>query len=208
MFKRILDIIENNNNTFYDYSTGAKENIKVALWKKALLAIIIAYIFPKLSVNLINSVLTVYSILLGFGFSALFYLVSIKNCEKEVSKDKEKKLPINFEDDLIKEKNSMLVEEIFYNVSYFNITSIALICFSLINMLFICESDFAIRIHLLSIYKFNDLYTVFAESLIDLLRGALFAFIATFYLLIIESLFTFFRVVCRIGYYFDRIIKS
>lgn len=132
----IRGIVRLNADTFYNYRTGKKARVTPRYIAIALIGLLCSVAFNRITSDLYASIISAQAILIGFTFNVLVYLASIeplnvKNSDilEDVSKVK---------------KLNKLAEEIFINLSYFNLVAIISISASL--MLIICMSlsfDFA-----------------------------------------------------------------
>ena len=91
------------------------------------MSLLLTSLLKPIESDVIGSILTVQSILMGFSFSVLFFLMSGNNRQ---SKD----------DEAIETKNKIrrlnkLSKELFFNVSYFNFLAIFSVLFSLVLLL-------------------------------------------------------------------------
>lgn len=190
----MLEIIRNNNFTFYNYRTRKKQNPVARIAVFCAASISMSLLFSKEIGGFLESIITVLSILVGFSFSVLFFLMSGNKAECPRNSPIEIKLK--------SEKISTLHQEIFYNVSYFNIASIVCIIISVILLLPSPSLDWMPTI--IKVAFSERVFKVFTEEYAHLLRN-LFNRLAliVFYFLLIESVYTFFRAVGRVSYYFE-----
>ena len=188
----IKNIIDNNRSTFYNYSTEKMLPSSSRIIKKLIIALVLTALFNKIDKDLINVVLTIYSILIGFSFNILFYLITLNkktNFQQKISIEKQLKL----------KKINRLSEELFYNVSYFNIISILLILISL--SFFVFESA---NINII-ISNFEIEITDVFIKYIKFISSLTYAFI--FYVALTESIYTFIRTIGRVSFFFDETLK-
>ena len=189
------NIVKKNKATFYDFAAEEPLPSKRRVIIKILIALLAAIFFSNLSKDLINITLTVFSILLGFSFNILFYLVTL-------SKDKNEDENLSLEKQLKKERLETLTQELFYNVSYFNLVAVLLILISL--MFFINESvNSSFIADILNLKAMNDLN----EYLLTVKVWTVRIFTFVFYLALIESIYTFVRTIGRVSYFFAEKIK-
>lgn len=191
----LFSIIKKNNATFYDYSTLQTYPIKLRIVLEAVLAIVLTVLFNGVLVKFLAPVVSVQSILVGFGFSVLFFLVG---------SGKEKVSPSDsLEEPLRVEKLNKLSEEIFYNVSYFNLTAIACLCSALLLLLLDLPVDLASS----SPAQYEKILRLVLEVALEVIASALFALHYAvawlFFFLLFESIFTFTRTGLRVSYYFE-----
>jgi hypothetical protein len=134
----------------------------------------------------------VHAILLGFSFNVLFYfLANDKLRAGETGSSIEKKIIIT--------KLNKLSEEIFYNVSYFNIVALFVIAVALLYLLFDSNNE--------EIFLYFKGYPKINTCLIGIGSAFFWLYNALFYFLIVESLSSFGRNITRVSYYFQKIIE-
>lgn len=191
-----LDVIKRNSATFYDYDTGRRHPI----WKRYLVVLIAALVliifFQDVPEAMLQATLAVQSILIGFGFSVMFFLISGSIDAPSQNGSIEIGLKIA--------KLNELAKEIFYNVSYFNVTALVSVAVSLIILLpsidinsisaLIYSRDYFVS---LSKYEFIQR----ANAVLNVIELCS-AFILYFSL--IDSLSPFVRIIGRVNFYFER----
>lgn len=190
----IFNIHKQNSETFYNYATGKKLSLIRQRLYKALIALFMTFLFFEISSGTFSTVVAIYSILVGFSFSILFFLLSI---ELE-NADDEKNLEIK----KIKQKINKLLKELFYNVSYFNLLAVCLIFFSLLSFVFSGTSHWFLKIESL-----NEMFQEYSDEFLVaklLLRGC---YLFTFYYLLINSAYSLLRTTERVSYFFQQKIK-
>lgn len=189
---RIIKIILDNNSTFYNYSSNERISIFKRISIFIIISIFLALVFTKSINDLISNAITVQSILLGFSFSVLFYIAS--------NKEKIKDNYPSIEDKLNHKKMIKLSYEIFSNVSYYNLVAISSLALGLL-IIFLnppTEND-SIKF-ILDFFTFCGLEK---ENLFQIKKIILLSLKALFYFFMIESGYTFLRIVGRIQYLFD-----
>jgi len=125
----LINIIKYNRNTFYDYATNKKLGVLRSYLSKISFSCVISFVCLAPSATFIDATLQVHAIPLGFSFNVLFYfLANDKLRAGETGSSIEKKIIIT--------KLNKLSEEIFYNVSYFNIVALFVIAVALLYLLF------------------------------------------------------------------------
>ena len=191
----LIKIIAQNNLTFYNYATGEPTSIYKRTVVKLALAILISTFFSNLSKDLMGLTLTVFSILLGFSFNILFYLMTL-------NKENVTDLGPSLEAKLKSEKIDNLKQELFYNVSYFNLISIVLILVSL--AIFISDNNNLKS--LLSLFN-SETMLIAQSSLLKAQSVSTKIFTFVFYLTLIECIYTFIRIISRVSYFFEQKIK-
>lgn len=188
----ILDIVKRNNSTFYDNRSDKRVSIFPRILLLALLGLLLSWILGTPSDEVVSSVITVQSILVGFGFSVLFFLVSSAKEDLSASATIENKLR--------KERLNKLSDELFFNISYYNLATF----FSLLLALLFAFDIAPMKLISLSFVNSFD----FLETTKDRLEISVKYFhhllIAIFYFILLESIFTFYRIVVRVNFYFDQ----
>jgi hypothetical protein len=190
----LKNIVSKNNKTFYDYQTEKVQSIAPRLAFTAAVSILLAVMFSAIDDSFVNAVLTVQSILVGFSFSVLFFLLSgaeIKSVSKGSIEQKQKV-----------KKLKTLSEELFYNVSYYNLVAISSVLVALLYLL--PDMDRSSKIPTMVL----ELVTSMTGSQ-DVLSW--FSSIGTWvevavrfilYFLVIEGMYTFWRTVRRVSFFF------
>ncbi|WP_419799158.1 MAG: hypothetical protein ACNI26_05675 [Terasakiella sp.] len=191
----LKSIILNNDETFYNFATGEKLSRKKRVIVKISLSIILSFFFFNIGKDLINAVIAIYAILIGFGFNILFYLLTIK-------KEDHKKDNSSIEHELKVKKINKLTEELFYNVSYFNVIAVALVLLSL--SFFVAESQ---NLASLKAHIMNSKTAFLFPHLLKIKLAIYIVFVFTFYSTLIESAYTFLRTIGRVTFFFDQKIK-
>ena len=190
----IPEIVKQNRSTFYNFST----NEPLSLWRstlaKIMCSILFAILFCQLNKDYLNALITIYAILIGFSFNVLFYLLSTNKIQASPGTTSlEKQLKI--------EKLNKLSNELFYNVSYFNIVSLSLVVTSLV--FFIVDSRIPQFFrHIGEISFIKPISSEIEPYLIYVRVIILFIYRLMLYYLIIESLFSFTRAIERVTFYF------
>jgi hypothetical protein len=193
----LIEIIENNRKTFYCYRTGKASSQALANILKMLAAGCLTALFYVFSESLAGAIITVYAILVGFSFNILFYLAASNEKIPEITNSTED--AVFFEDQIQEYKMRTLSGELFHNVSYFNLVSIALIMMCLGIYFSNCQSIFSI-------------FTIQLDNISPLWEDAKIGFkiiyISLLFLLLIESGYTFLRIIDRVNFYFNGKIKN
>lgn len=193
------DIIRKHNATYYDYDTGKRKPVWFRYVLVALGSICLVIVFKTIPSEMLGALLTVQSILIGFSFSVMFFLLSgsLPTIVDNAS----------IEEELKKDKLARLARELFYNVSYFNVIALISVVLSLVLLLPNIDVDALVewikqRSFLAFLTEAN--WRSFFSTLIDWLKPSLeFALYATF----LESLTSFARTVGRVSFYFERRLK-
>jgi len=188
----LSDIIRRNNSTFYDNRSGNRTPV----WPRYALFTALSGCFALLvgtpSDAVVSSVITVQSILVGFGFSVLFFLVSTEHEDEEASG--------TLEDKTRRRRLNKLSDELFYNISYYNIVTILSVLFAL---------AFAFDIsplsrNLAAATTYLGIGPETKQSISTTLGYIHYIVVWGFYLAFIESIFTFCRIVVRVNFYFSQ----
>lgn len=188
----IIQILERHRKTYYNFATAELNPFWIPKIYQAGFAGFGALVFSPLSHELLQSTLTIYSILIGFSFSVLFHLIS----------QRELPLPANdpaIEAALRKEKLSALHDELFHSVTYFVVSSLTLVSVVLIYYVALSLNDGLVRL----IAKLANSAGI-AVFVVWAFKAAFSFFL---YFLILETGFVFARIVGRVTYYFQQKIK-
>lgn len=195
----IADIFKRNKETFYDQHTKEQQSVNKIMAIELFIALILAVFLCKFNSEMINAFLIVYSILIGFSFNILFYVLSIKSDEFNIATPSlERQLKI--------EKVNTLTREIFYNVSYFNMASIAMVLLSL--LFFIIKSYDAIYWEM--IVDTQAIKTIFSNiyPFGTLIKSSMvFAYKVLFYFVLLESMYSLIRTIGRVAFYFGKRVE-
>lgn len=186
-------IVHRNSSTFYDYRSKQPISVIPKLLLVALFSSIIAALLDNPDTELVSAVITVQSILVGFGFSVLFFLVNSEQLKilKADSLEKQNKT----------KRLNKLSDELFYNVSYYNLVTIFSVLLALAFLLPTTSlPNFATQVcdWLQNMAGDNWRYLTTSTS------AAKYLLVSLFYFLFIESIFTFYRIVIRINFYFSQ----
>jgi len=190
----IESIIRNNNATFYDFDTRKRRSQKPRVAVLTALSIALAILCPKVSDNLLAGFLAVQSILLGFTFNVMFFLVG-QNKEKITE-------PQSIEGQLRAERIKTLYHELFYNVSYFNLVAIM----SIITATGLLLPTMEVPYFLQHVGFFQSYLHWLSTSTVPTVIGTIFndSLMFVFYLLACEVVFSIARVIGRTSFYFER----
>lgn len=193
------EIIKNHNATYYNYDTGKRKSCFLRYFLVSLGSISLVVIFEAVSSEMLGALLTVQSILIGFSFSVMFFLLSgsLPTIEDRGS----------IEAGLKKEKLARLAKELFYNVSYFNVIALVSVLLSLLLLLPSLDIDALVewikKQSYLTFWTESD-WRSFFTTLINWVKPTLeFVLYAT----LLESLTSFARTVGRVSFYFERKLK-
>lgn len=188
----VKEIIQRNNETFYDYQSKKVQSPYGRLFKFFIFSLLVSILFDDLGSAFLNSVLAVQSILIGFSFSVLFFLVSGSISINEQEHSREKKYRV--------ERLNTLATELFYNVAYYNTVSI---CSVVLALLFLLPnlSIFSYVLESKLIQYFLDKVTSSTLGEIKDIGSRVFTLVFVF--LFSDSVFTFFRIVRRVNFFFS-----
>lgn len=189
---RILNIIKKNNETFYNYRTSLPITIRRRILLYIFVSFIVALMLMTEMNEFINAVNGIISILLGFSFSVLFYLASIKQ---------EKNKHDSFEAEHREKRLLKLSNELFHNISYFVAISLLLLATALIIIIPNAKGSF-LNIYTALFGEVGVYYLLKMGLLISFLIRALFFF------LLLETGYTFARIIGRVNFYFEEKIQG
>lgn len=194
----MIGIVRNNNATFYNYNTGKP----VKRWRSIAVVCVLACCFSVLFRNelgsFFGSVAAAQSILVGFSFSVMFFLLSsevVTAPNDAASLEKKQKY----------EKLNKLCEELFYNVSYFNLVAIACVIVSLFLML--PPPAFGILSQFAGDLSGVDVGSAFSQFWSHAKFVTQSSLLFLFYLLMLESFSAFYRTALRVSYFFEQKLK-
>lgn len=194
----MLDIVRNNNATFYNYRTGAPSPV----WRRVALtmfgALLLTIPFHAGLSTFLGSVATAQSILVGFSFNVLFFLVSSSNIAAPFDGG-------SLEKKLKQDKLRILSNELFYNVSYFNFVAIGSVLVSL-SLLLPAPSLNWIRVAI-SAYADAEYLASISGIWAKLREAIAIALVFLFYFLMLESFLTFYRTAVRVSFFFGEKLK-
>lgn len=191
MIARLIKIYQDNEATYYDYSTGVRQPTSGRKVSLLILAAIMAACMDKPVDSFVSLIITVQAILIGFSFSVMFFLVGERQKVQEFSGSREERLR--------KKQLSNLSKEIFWNISYFNVASLigiaAAICLIIKNPIFLI-------IHSMNASGFGMQIN---SQHISLASAATFAFGKfIFAAVLIDSAYSFVRIVGRVNFLFEK----
>jgi hypothetical protein len=190
----LKNIISKNNKTFYNYYTDKPQCIALRLTFTGVVSFLLAIMFSAIDDSFVNAVLTVQSILVGFSFSVLFFLLSgaeIKSITKGSIEQKQKV-----------KKLKTLSEELFYNVSYYNLVAISSVLVALLYLLPDMDQNSKIPTMVIefvtSMAGSQDVLSWFSS----IANWTEMAIRFILYFLVIEGMYTFWRTVRRVSFFF------
>ncbi|MNS64714.1 hypothetical protein D3C72_978510 [compost metagenome] len=189
--------ISRNNATFYDFGSNRRVRIYPRIIASAGVAGFISVSAQGPLKDLLAGVITVQAILIGFGFSVMFFLASGYSDAKKTKKD-------SIEDEIKEERLSKLSKEIFYNISYFNLIAMISLLMAIFLLLPSAKKAFTAIISLAGAANAPALTVAY-----DISNAIIyFAIVSFFYFATIESGYTFGRMVGRVGYLFEQKIQN
>lgn len=181
----VKNIWRHNAKTFYDRKTERQHSLVWRYFIFVVVSIIFAITFGRRSDNVYMGLITAQAILVGFSFNIMMFMASNK---KIIVVDK-----AIIENKLKADRVNKLGNEIFYNLSYFNLVALTSVVMSIV-MLF-GPSD-VLFLSDVSGFAFITLRMIWAVV------GLLALFIL--YFSSVESLATFIRIIQRTTYYFEQ----
>ena len=184
----IRSIIANNNATFYNYRTGGRIRVWPRIILFAALSAPLAFLLTDKLTDFINAINTVASILLGFGFSVLFYIASGKEDQSSPNSSLEQKNRAR--------RVNALSKELFHNVSYFVMSASAGLAFAMVVIAPEAQGEWFTKNALPYLTKITP-------SATDYLWWTSLAIRSVFFFLIIEAGYTFARIVGRVNFLFE-----
>ena len=189
----IASIIAENNATFFDL----KKKKRVRIWPRissfVVASLILALLLTDKLTDFVNSINTVASILLGFGFSVLFYIAGTKAEEIPDNAYLEQKNKL----DLI----NKLSKELFHNVSYFVAAASASLAFGMLVIAPEAQGawiPFSSHPYYIQLSGYVTPYTWWINAIIR----------CVFFFLVIEAGYTFARIVGRVNLLFEKKIDA
>lgn len=188
----VKEIIKRNNDTFYDYRSKKGKSPHARLLVFVIIATIVATFFNDLGDGFLNAVLAVQSILVGFSFSVLFFLVSGSIALNEAEYSREKKYRV--------ERLNTLATELFYNVAYYNTVAIGSVVVALLFLLPNLSVFPSLASSSVVQAMIGSISASTYDQIVDFVSRVLtfiFAFLFT------DSIFTFFRIVRRVNFFFS-----
>lgn len=188
----ISDIIRRDAATYYKYDASNRVSRMPTLFIYLLVSFIVATVTQVASNDFLAGALSAQAILVGFSFNVLFYLVANRLTVPSRWFDIDHELRF--------ERLSKLSDEIFDNVTYFNIVAIGSVVGCLILLLIGSDGFSANLRYFCSISQVkSNLDTDKAVTAAKILRAVA---LAALLFLLIESVSTFVRAVGRVRFYF------
>jgi len=187
-----ISIIKRNNSTFYDNRSGEQNSVLPRQTGFILVSLLVAWVLGTPSDTVVSSVITVQSILVGFGFSVLFFLVSSDHVDENAATTRENKER--------RKRLNKLSDELFFNISYYNIVTIISV---LLSMLFAFDIS-SIKTLSVDVSNAAQLSQIVVTTLTTIADVAHRLLISIFYFVFFESVYTFYRIVVRVNFYFEQ----
>lgn len=188
----LRDIVRRDAATYYVYDSSNRVGRGKTLCAFAICAALVGAAVGEASSDFLAGALSAEAILVGFSFNVLFYLVANRLTKPAVYASMEHELRFD--------RLSKLSDEVFDNVTYFNLVAIGSAVAALA-LLLIGSDGFNANLHKIA---------AFLESRTRITREALswancigraFA-LAVLIFLLTESIYTFLRAVGRVRFYF------
>lgn len=167
-----------------DKRPSGKEAWKAYIFMLAI-GLLLAAAAGQPSNEALSGVLTAFAIVAGFTFSTLLFFVDHRF---EVRNNKDSR-----EQKALQAKIDKLADEIFININYFNVVCLTLIVLSVIALIR-PPLDFFVGKRLAADAALN--------AFLDVALGT------AFYVLVSDAVFTFFRLLARLRYLFDKVRTS
>ena len=188
----LIEIVRKDSATHYDYNSGEQKSRFKIMLAFLFVSILIGSSIRVAPTDFLSGALSAQSILVGFSFNVLFYLVA-----NRLGKPSQFS---SIEHELRFERLSKLSDEVFDNVTYFNVIAISSALLSLILLLF-GSQDCAQNLREIFEWVAKQLkFPVRALNWID--RGVAILALSTLTFLLLESIYTFLRAVGRVRFYF------
>lgn len=188
----IRDIIRRDTATYYEYGAENRVGRGKTFFLFAALSIFVGAIVGEASNDFLAGALSAEAILVGFSFNVLFYLVANRLTK-----------PASYADiahELRFERLSKLSDEVFDNVTYFNLVAIGSAVAALA-LLLIGSDGFNANLHKIAAFlECRTRITREALSWANCIGRALALTVLIF--LLTESIYTFLRAVGRVRFYF------
>lgn len=188
----LVKIFTDNAATYYNFRTGER----IRRWPFYVFALVTSVVLSALlgrpSNDFLAGALSAEAILVGFSFNVLFYLVANRRVRPSQF--------VDIEHEVRFKKLSTLSDEIFANVSYFNVVAIFSALMALLGLLIVSDGliPHVAQIAMLLRPRFPDLSVLIMTAF----RPIRILYFAALIFLIIESISVFLRTVGRVGYYF------
>lgn len=188
----IADIVRRDAATYYLYDSDERVSRSKTLAIFSVVSVIISTLVVKASNDFLAGALSAQAILVGFSFNVLFYLVANRLSKPATY--------ASIEHELRFERLSKLSDEVFDNVTYFNLVAISSALASLL-LLLIGSDNFDSNLH--KIAAFVTERTQIDRVALSWAKWGASAFgLSVLIFLLTESIYTFLRTVGRVRFYF------
>ena len=188
----LRDIVRRDAATYYDYTSNVRVGRGKTLATFVIFAAIVGFAVGEASNDFLAGALSAQAILVGFSFNVLFYLVANRLTKPAAY--------ASIEHELRFERLSKLSDEVFDNVTYFNVVAIVSAVAAL-GLLLIGSDDFNANLHKAAAFiegrtRITGSALNWANYVVRSVGLAILAFLLT------ESIYTFLRTVGRVRFYF------
>lgn len=190
----LRDIASENAKTFYDARTRTQHSLLPKYIALTVISIVGSWIFNARADNLYMSVIAAQSILVGFSFNVMVFLASNPHLKIAENASVERKQKVG--------RLNQLSNELFYNLSYFNIVAIASVIVALLMLLVpmggnlsgdISEIGLEIGLEKQVAERLSIIFALIAKHIL----------LFIFYFALIDSIASFIRIIRRASYYFE-----
>ncbi|WP_312488849.1 hypothetical protein [Sphingomonas sp.] len=189
----IIDIVRRDASTYYEYGTNNRVGRTKTFIAFGVLAVAVGALVNEASADFLAGALSAEAILVGFSFNVLFYLVANRLTKPAAY--------ASIEHELRFERLSKLSDEVFDNVTYFNLVAIGAAVAAL--LLLLMGSD-GFNANLQKIGDFVEARTRIDQTTLSWAKYvAKSAGLAVLIFVLCESIYTFLRAVGRVRFYFS-----
>lgn len=188
----ILDIVRRDAATYYEYESENRVGRTKTLTVFVIFAVSLGGAVGEASNDFLAGALAAEAILVGFSFNVLFYLVANRLTKPSIY--------AGIEHELRFERLSKLSDEVFDNVTYFNLVAIGSAVAALL-LLLIGSDSFNANLHTIAAI-IKDRTRITGEALSWANYAARSLGLAVLIFLLAESIYTFLRAVGRVRFYF------
>lgn len=200
----VLNIINDNQATYYDYRTNRRYSVLGRIIVTIFLSTLLSVLFSTGGDEFLNGVITVQSILVGFNFNAMFFIVSLKSPIPSASASLEEELRIN--------RMNKLTKELFSNIMYYNLVAIITLIVALGSLLIGTHLyEDASIINIISEYLSKNDGSIVStapplgfDKTVAVSIAVDFFISVILYFFLIESVYSFLRTIGRIGFLFEQ----
>jgi hypothetical protein len=188
----VADIIRRDAATYYEGDPSKRVSRVKTLCTFGFAAVLVGFLAGTASSDFLAGALSAQAILVGFSFNVLFYLVANRLTA-----------PASFnglEHELRFERLSTLSDEVFDNVTYFNLVAIGS-AIAALALLLAGSSSFDNNLHKIAVFLTH--HTRIERVALSWTKWGVSALaLSTLIFLLIESVYTFLRAVGRVRFYF------